>query len=100
MSDAPEQIPELRWRSVAPDTLDWVEWDGEFVVFHEPSGKTHFLNAATARLLRELLGEPQYIGQVVAALSAGQDEADQQTIRETTEEMLLRLEDLGLVQAI
>lgn len=34
-----------------PDSLHWLHWDNEFVVFDEASGLTHQLDALTAHAL-------------------------------------------------
>ena len=45
------------WRSSAADCV-WAIYGDDYVVFHRPSGKTHFLNAAGHRLLTEILDRP------------------------------------------
>jgi PqqD family protein of HPr-rel-A system len=79
------------------DELVWAEFGTDFVVYHRPSGKTHFFNAATALLLKEVLVEPR------SALEAAQDLAERQAADATAEFLaavqhsLEHLEYLGLV---
>lgn len=75
---------EARWKAAPAEHYSWATWpDGE-VLYHRPSGKTHFLNASGADLLRQLLAAP------------GQSfEAD-----DALRGLLLRMESLGLVERI
>jgi hypothetical protein len=45
----------LRWRSVAPDAIDWRKWDGEIVVRNERTGSTHLLGPLAGSVLQVLL---------------------------------------------
>lgn len=74
----------VAWRASPAEHYSWASWpDGE-VLYHRPSGKTHFLNASGAELLRQLLAAP------------GQSfEADDALL-----ELLLRMEALGLVERV
>jgi PqqD family protein of HPr-rel-A system len=87
-----------RWRAADPETLDWVSWNGEFVLFHRRSGKTHFVNGATASLLRDILREPCDLDAIVARLAPGASGDEYAEIRAATLEQLWRLEELGLVE--
>jgi PqqD family protein of HPr-rel-A system len=89
-----------RWRAADPETLHWAQWDDAFALFHQPSGKTHFVNAATARLLRELLREPRELDAIVDLLAPGVSADELAEIRIATQEQLWRLEDLGLVDLL
>jgi len=89
-----------RWRSVSLDDLLWVEADGVDIVYHRPSGKTHFLNAATAFLLLEALREPASLPSVIHDLSTAQGVDSQALPAEYVSGMLLRLEELGLVRRL
>ena len=52
------------WRASPVEDIAWVRFDDEYVAYHRPSGKTHFLNAATHRLLTDLLVEPASVATV------------------------------------
>ena len=79
----------MRWVAAAPASLDWACWDDDCVLFHRPSGKTHFINAPTAQLLRVLQSSPLTFDEICAQVHL--DAAD-------TRELLSRLDELGLVQ--
>ncbi|HRO59573.1 MAG TPA: HPr-rel-A system PqqD family peptide chaperone [Burkholderiaceae bacterium] len=89
----------MRWRSATSDEFLWAEWDREFVVFHRPSGQTHFVNAASAALLRDILVDPMDALDASRAL-AGQTpdapEPDADFARHVFG-LLVRFEELGLV---
>jgi PqqD family protein of HPr-rel-A system len=80
--------------------LAWAEWDGEFVLYHRPSGKTHFLNATTALLLTEILIEPKSTADATTALLATQIAAIESEQHQYVAELLKRLESLGLVECM
>ncbi|NLD69005.1 MAG: HPr-rel-A system PqqD family peptide chaperone [Limnobacter sp.] len=89
----------MRWRSAPDDEFLWAEWDREFVVFHRPSGQTHFVNAASAALLREILLEPMDALDASRALAAQSPDAtdpDADFARYVFG-LLVRFEELGLV---
>lgn len=96
MSDevSPAQAAAPQWRAVPGEQLAWLSFDAQFVVYHRPSGKTHFLNAASAQLIREVLGEPGTARSAAARLAGG--DADSRYV-DLVGGLLLRLEDLGLV---
>jgi PqqD family protein of HPr-rel-A system len=99
LSDPPPESPDSRdlhrWQAAAPELLDWAGWDGQYVVFHRPSGKTHLLNGETLLLLTRILDTPRSLPEVAGELAAAGIAVDD------TEAlgMLLRLEDLGLIHA-
>lgn len=100
MSDGAPYIPEpdsRRWLAAPADQLDWAEWDGEYVLFHRLSGQTHFVNAATARLLQSVLTEPRTVDEAISVLASQARPDEFAELRERISEQLLLLEDLGLV---
>ena len=76
--------PVARWRAAPATEFAWADWPDGHVLYHRPSGKTHFLNDAGATQLRELLAAP---GEAF--------EAD-----ESLRDLLLRFEALGLVERL
>lgn len=74
------------------------EWNGEFAVYHRPSGKTHFLNEAGARLIDEILTRPRTIEEAARALAGCTDgeDCDPEYVRRVAE-MIARLEQIGFV---
>ena len=55
------------WRARAADEVVWLALDEDHVLYHRPSGKTHFLNDASKRLLRDVLTVPKTAGEAAEA---------------------------------
>ncbi len=87
-----------RWRSNTPSDLVWFDVPPDFIAFHRPSGKTHFLNEASKVLLTELLTEPRDLKEILEVFShdVADDVAD--GLVERMGEMLEHLEGLGLIE--
>ena len=101
MSQPQEQAVDAappRWRAADPEVLDWAVWDGDCVLFHEPSGKTHLINGATRWLLLEILNAPRGLEQIEAVLGEDWPQEEREARRAETQELLWRLEELGLVK--
>jgi len=87
-----------RWRSIREDDLLWNDWDGEFVVYHRPSGRTHFVNSASADILRNLLSEPALAAEVAAAYPAVAESSHPDAHVAEITALLERFEHLGLIE--
>ena len=61
-------IVDSRWRVRKKDGLVWAAFDNDFVAFQRQSGKTHFLNEASYRLLTEVLESPKDLDEIAADL--------------------------------
>lgn len=88
------------WRSVDPDQLLWNGWDDEHVVYHRPSGRTHFLNAASAALVQYFLVEPRSTQAVAMSFPPPDGPADSPEHHEEIALLLARLEHLGMIERI
>ena len=84
------------WRSNAEDCV-WAIYDDDCVVFHRPSGKTHFLNAAGYRLLNVILETPERTSVIAAKLSGSVGGGPSTLDEGEVHAMLVRFEYLGLV---
>ncbi len=86
------------WRSRVPAEISWFDIPPDFVAFHRPSGKTHFLNESSKVLLTDILIEPKDLTAILAAFST--EVADETADRyvEQMKAMLTHLEDLGLIE--
>lgn len=84
------------WRSNAEDCV-WAHYDDDYVVFHRPSGKTHFLNAAGYRLLTEILERPEGTTAIATRLASSGGSEPGTLDEEEVHAMLVRFEYLGLV---
>jgi PqqD family protein of HPr-rel-A system len=71
----------IRWRLDAVGALRWRRWDGEAVVFHEPTASTHRLGSDTTTVF-ELLVEAGVDGldepALMAAVGASADDTELQ----------------------
>lgn len=90
---------DLQWRAAPAADLAWYEADGEYVLYHRPSGKTHFVNAATHLLLRQILVEARDVADAASELARlqGPVMAEGGLTRHVAG-LLLRFEELGLVE--
>lgn len=97
MTDGPSGGHPL-WCAGRAQDLVWAQLGDDYVVYHQPSGKTHFLNSATAVLLKHVLIQPK--GAVAAAedLAAREGAAGDDAFFAVVAESLVRLEHLGLVE--
>ena len=90
---------ELSWQTALASDLVWIDYDGDFIAYHRPSGKTHLLNAESRHLLTDLLTEAHCLDEIVMYFIA--DGADSAVIADTRIKIgsiLRHLETLGLVR--
>ena len=57
-----------RWSSAPHRDLVWRSWDGISIVYHVPSGRTHFLNELGSAILRGIGEEPRTTDEIRTAL--------------------------------
>ena len=87
-----------RWRSRAPAEIVWFDVPPDFIAFHRPSGKTHFLNEASKVLLTDVLAEPRDLREVLDVFSSDAADNIADEYAERMQSMLAHLEDLGLIE--
>lgn len=91
----------MRWCAAAQDEFVWAPFGPDHadpVLYHRPSGQTHFLNAAGALLLQHILREPKDVVAAARELRAAQaSPIDEGELREHVAQLMLRFEELGLV---
>jgi PqqD family protein of HPr-rel-A system len=79
----------------------WANYPDSYAVFHRPSGKTHFLNAAGYHLITKILERPgdtaSIAAQLAAAAAAAVAEEPSPLNIDEVHAMLVRFEYLGLV---
>lgn len=97
-SDAIESGAEPAWLAAPAADLAWRRIGDEYVVYHRPSGKTHFLNLPSACLLLDLLRQPRSAAAAAAALAATERAESSEEYRAAVTCLLFRLEELGLVE--
>jgi PqqD family protein of HPr-rel-A system len=89
-----------KWCSQSPDDIVWVVLDGEFVVYHRPSGKTHFLNAASQLLICDILRKPRDFAGIANEFASSDTDDHPDIYLEEMRSLLNRLEALGLVERV
>jgi PqqD family protein of HPr-rel-A system len=93
-------LTDLVWRIPDGQRLVFEEFDDGIVMFDAGVGATHLLNATAAEALAILEAEPRLDAEALRRrLLDGLPIADAALPLDAVQEMLLRLEDLGLVRA-
>ncbi len=92
--------PARRWRVPADKPFAWAHAPPGHVLYHRPSGQTHFVNEGTALLLDQCLLEPHDADAAALALAALQNAEPDPQFRRHVAELLRHLEDLGLAESI
>lgn len=67
-------------------------------MYHRPSGKTHFLNEAARVLIERVLNEPHEAGRIADEFARTQGVEPDEEFRTQVWGLLVRLEELGLVE--
>lgn len=88
----------VKWQSCPRDEITWAKFDNDFVAFHRPSGKTHFLNAASYALLNDVLIEAKSLSVILEMFAAEDTEDNADGYVEQMKELLIRVEALGLIE--
>ena len=89
-----------KWRSQTPEDIMWVVYDDDFIAYHRPSGKTHFLNAASYLLVCEILNEPMDFEDIAKEFASNDIDGDPDGYLEEMTSLLDRLEALGLIERV
>lgn len=76
----------------------WADWDDLAVLFHRPSGKTHFVNAATAFLLEQFSDAPLTVEAAARALADAQGRGVDDELGASVADTVQRLLELGLIE--
>ena len=88
------------WRSRSPDEIVWAIFGNDYVAYHRPSGKTHFLNSASQQLICDILTEPTALSVIADEFASDVTDSHADTYLEHMKAMLDRLEHLGLVERV
>ena len=86
------------WCAGPARELVWSQFDDVYIAYHRPSGKTHFLNTATADLLGHVLVAPRTARSAGEELAAREGAAAAPDFLSAVAESLLHLEHLGLIE--
>lgn len=90
----------IKWRSRRSDQIAWAIFAQDYIAFHRPSGKTHFLNEASYLLICEVLAEPRSLDTIIREFVSVEDEANPVPLASQMRAMLDHLEDFGLVERL
>lgn len=89
-----------KWQSPPPEAIAWLDLGVDHVAFHRASGKTHFLNASSKRLITQLLRDPMGLADIVEAFGVADSDSESMAQMEKMHSMLDRFEQLGLVERL
>lgn len=89
---------ETGWRARSASELVWSQFGEVYVVYHRPSGRTHFLNFATADLLAHVLAKPRSAQHAADELAARQGATGGPDFCAAVAASLRHLEHLGLIE--
>jgi len=88
------------WRARSPHEIVWAHFDEDYVAFHRPSGKTHFLNASSYLLICEVLTEARDLDAIIGGFVTDENDSDPAAYVGKMRAMLDHLENLGLVERV
>jgi PqqD family protein of HPr-rel-A system len=89
---------ERSWRVIKGETLKWRCWEGDYVVFNPLSGHTHFLDIVAGQILTLLMAGNCTASAVRSSVSRFLEVPDDDKLAVTANDILMRLEDAGLVE--
>jgi len=89
-----------RWRATDPSSILWAEWDGEYIAYHDPSSRTHLLNAASELLITNVLQSARTGAESAAELAALQGVTANEEFVDGVVSLLAHLDELGLIEAV
>lgn len=92
-------IAPRRWRVASGSPFAWMHSDSGHVLYHRPSGQTHFLNEGAMLLLVRCLLEPHDADEAARTLASLQQAEPDARFLEHVSDLLLHLESLGLIEA-
>ncbi|HEY0877897.1 MAG TPA: hypothetical protein VGE10_05545 [Zeimonas sp.] len=89
-----------RWRIRSSDHFAWAHAPSGHVLYHRPSGRTHFLNTGAWLLLGGCLDEARDARGAALALSTRQNTSPDPRFIAHVADLLRHLERLGLVESL
>jgi PqqD family protein of HPr-rel-A system len=93
-----ELAREQCWRMI--EGLKWRCWEGDYVVFNPLSGHTHFLDIVAGQILTLLMAGSCTASVLHSSLSRFLEVPDDDKLAATADDILIRLEDAGLVERL
>ena len=95
-----QTLPPPVWCCQSPEDIAWAAFADEFVAYHRPSGKTHFLNESSRQLICEILSERRTLAEVVDAFDAISGVVERDDYTEQMKATLDHFENLGLIERV
>jgi PqqD family protein of HPr-rel-A system len=87
-----------RWRVAANEPLKWRCWSGDYVVFNPLSGQTHFLEIFAGHVLKLIMSGTSSILELRSEAARFLEVESDDRLAQTVEELLRRLEEVGLIE--
>lgn len=88
------------WRRIGLSSLHIEEWEGEYTVFQQDSGKTHFLNQMGIEILAYLDGHSASTDDICRYLLEQYQMEPDTFFDDQVSKTLYRFEELGLTQQV
>lgn len=88
----------ISWKAASQADFALARWGEQVVLYHRPSGLTHFINTATAELLNDLSGRPGGLETLIRRYADGSARHDPAQLQDYVVNLMIRLEELGLVE--
>lgn len=88
----------MHWRTNHFETLLIENWDEEYTVFQPDSGKTHFLNQMSMKMLIYLDQKPATLEEISAYLAVQFQQEPDHDFQRNIEKVLYHFDTLGLVK--
>lgn len=98
MADWQEIDRDTCWKAADASLMVWAEFGDDCVLFHRPSGKTHFVNQTTRELLSAMQHRSMTTAQIALAYGAEGGSVADAAADEQITATLLRFEALGLLR--
>lgn len=89
-----------RWRVASDSPFAWAHSDSGHVLYHRPSGQTHFLNDGAMLLLSRCLLEPREATAAALELARLQNAEPDARFLEHVSGLLRHFENLGLIESV
>ena len=88
------------WKVSGAGKLRWRCWDGEYVVFNPLTGDTHLLDVVAGGVLMDILAGPATVNELIGRAAEFLDVESDQALSSHVENILQRLDELGLVELV
>jgi PqqD family protein of HPr-rel-A system len=86
------------WRVAEGQALRWRCWSGNYAVFNPLSGQTHFLDIVSGKILSLLMAGAHDVDEIGSGVSEFLEVPNDDRLASTIAGILMRLEDVGLVE--